>query len=925
MPDLGKAYVQIIPSAEGIAGQITKVISGEGEAAGAAGGTAMMGSMLKAVVASGATAAVAKAVYSGIKASVTEYADYEQLTGGVETLFKDSAGIVQEYARNAYKTAGLSANDYMETVTSFSASLLQSLGGDTEKAAKKADQAIRDMSDNANKMGSDMQSIQNAYQSFARGQYQLLDNLKLGYGGTKEEMQRLLEDAEAISGIHYDISSYGDIVDAIHVIQTEMGITGTTAEEAEETISGSVNAAKGAWHNWVMDLSNDNADMARSTEDMATAMAIAIANIVPKVGNTVVNIVDAIASIPDAVAIAGSKIRYDEFLDENPIKTFDDLKAAIDDATASVEDWKTKYDTAVAYGSNPAFQAKQWAEAQQLLDEIVKDTDNLDIIFQAAADGLIEVGAAADMAHLPLNTFLGGLKSYKQRTQEAENPTEDLADALSEEEQAAKEAHAAIIDIASAAIDARYSGDDLRESYKDLSGQLDKLRESGDDAAIALAEQQLHLLNLAATNQELSESFALMGIQATGDLTKLSQYLIDADVSADEFASGVASMRDGVVNSFQTIRDENALTASEMTAVLQDNLEVTREWGTNLGNLWRSTSDSTVRAYIYQLAQWGPQYASAVAEFANGGYAELEAQAYAYAEAGELSADQYSWGIWMRQWVAENAAGDLADSALSGLDESGDAKGKGQTFGDSFTSGVSSVDGTASGSALAASSVSGLKQQQAAMKASAQLLARGAVDMIKTVAPMFNAAGVNFGAQLQRGLYSGGSAVRNAAYSVSKEAYNSAYSYAGNFWYIGKAMDSGMASGLWSGSSAVTSAAYSVAKAAYRAAASYLGIHSPSRLFRDKIGAMIPEGMAQGITQNATLVTRAMQGLAQSTVGSYKVNGAGMNARGIGAQLAPGVYGGYNITTNVTVNGAENPEDYANRLARQLQLQMRMA
>ena len=248
----------------------------------------MMGSMLKAVVASGATAAVAKAVYSGIKASVTEYADYEQLTGGVETLFKDSAGIVQEYARNAYKTAGLSANDYMETVTSFSASLLQSLGGDTEKAAKKADQAIRDMSDNANKMGSDMQSIQNAYQSFARGQYQLLDNLKLGYGGTKEEMQRLLEDAEAISGIHYDISSYGDIVDAIHVIQTEMGITGTTAEEAEETISGSVNAAKGAWHNWVMDLSNDNADMARSTEDMATAMAIAIANIVPKVGNTVV-------------------------------------------------------------------------------------------------------------------------------------------------------------------------------------------------------------------------------------------------------------------------------------------------------------------------------------------------------------------------------------------------------------------------------------------------------------------------------------------------------------------------------------------------------------------------------------------------------------------------------------------------------------
>ena len=908
MPDLGKAYVQIIPSAEGISGSITKLIGGESTEAGKTAGL-NIASGLKTAIAGGAVVAAGKAIFDGLKTVVSEYANYEQLVGGVETLFKGSANVVKNYANNAFRTAGLSANEYMETVTSFSASLLQSLGGDTEEAAKKADQAIRDMSDNANKMGSDMQSIQNAYQSFARGQYQLLDNLKLGYGGTKEEMQRLLEDAEAISGIHYDISSYADVVDAIHVIQTEMGITGTTAKEASETISGSINAAKAAWKNLLAGMGNKNADIDRLVKDFVDSVDTAMDNLMPVIDTALL----AFGNILDKLGPIISE-RMPAFIETmTPI--------FVDGATAIAEGVAESLPQIVAgiYRGFDDISPVPLSPAMAFVDAIKGEMepaaeDAAKSIRELGSDTQKELGAGAVIS-----------EKFARRQMDIANNADSAAEAIDEEAEAAKAAHKAIIDIASSAIDARYSGDDLRESYKDLSGQLDKLRESGDDAAIALAEQQLHLLNIAATNQELSESFALMGIQATGDLTKLSQYLIDADVSADEFASGVASMRDGVVNSFQTIRDENALTASEMTAVLQDNLEVQREWGTNLGNLWRSTSDSTVRAYIYQLAQWGPQYASAVAEFANGGYAELEAQAYAWADAAELSVDQYSWGIWMRQWVAENAAGDLADSALSGLDESGDAKGKGQTFGDSFTSGVSSVDGTASGSALAASSVSGLKQQQAAMKASAQLLARGAVDMIKTVAPMFNAAGVNFGAQLQRGLYSGGSAVRNAAYSVSKEAYNSAYSYAGNFWYIGKAMDSGMASGLWSGSSAVTSAAYSVAKAAYRAAASYLGIHSPSRLFRDKIGAMIPEGMAQGITQNATLVTRAMQGLAQSTVGSYKVNGAGMNARGIGAQLAPGVYGGYNITTNVTVNGAESPEDYANRLARQLQLQMRMA
>lgn len=216
------------------------------------------------------------------KQSIEGYAEYEQLVGGVETLFKQSADVVQQYAANAYKTAGMSANEYMETVTSFSASLLQSLDGDTAAAAEKANLAITDMSDNANKMGTSMEMIQNAYRGFSRANYTMLDNLALGYGGTKEEMQRLLEDAEKISGIEYDISNYGDIVDAIHVVQTEMGITGTTAKEASTTISGSVSSMKSAWQNLVTGIASDNADLDMLIGNFVESAKTAAGNIIPR-------------------------------------------------------------------------------------------------------------------------------------------------------------------------------------------------------------------------------------------------------------------------------------------------------------------------------------------------------------------------------------------------------------------------------------------------------------------------------------------------------------------------------------------------------------------------------------------------------------------------------------------------------------------
>ena len=240
-----------------------------------------------AKVGAAAVAAAGTAIVAVGKQAIEQYAEYEQLVGGVETLFKQSADTVMGYAENAYKTAGLSANEYMNTVTSFSASLLQSLGGDTEEAAKYADMAITDMSDNANKMGTSMEMIQNAYQGFAKQNYTMLDNLKLGYGGTKEEMQRLLEDAEKLSGIEYDISSYADIVDAIHVVQTEMGITGTTAKEASTTIQGSLASMKSAWQNLLTGVADDNADFEELVNNFVDSLVGVGENIIPRI-NTVI-------------------------------------------------------------------------------------------------------------------------------------------------------------------------------------------------------------------------------------------------------------------------------------------------------------------------------------------------------------------------------------------------------------------------------------------------------------------------------------------------------------------------------------------------------------------------------------------------------------------------------------------------------------
>lgn len=264
------------------------------------GETAKTAAKSVAAVFTAATASVAALT----KSALDSYAAFEQLTGGIETLFKDSNGVVMDFANNAYKTAGLSANAYMETVTGFSASLIASLGGDTAKAAQAADVAITDMADNANKMGTAMESIQYAYQGFAKQNYTMLDNLKLGYGGTKEEMQRLLEDAEKLSGIEYDISSFADIVAAIHVVQEELGIAGATAAEAESTIEGSLASMSAAWQNLVTGIADEEQDLDQLIDNFVNSVGIAADNILPRIETILGGIGELIAKLAPTIAQA---------------------------------------------------------------------------------------------------------------------------------------------------------------------------------------------------------------------------------------------------------------------------------------------------------------------------------------------------------------------------------------------------------------------------------------------------------------------------------------------------------------------------------------------------------------------------------------------------------------------------------------------
>lgn len=285
--ELGKAYVQIVPSAQGIKGSLMKSIGAEqiGQEAGFKLGSALKTAFLKL--------GIGTAIAATFKSAIAQGAELEQSIGGIETLFKGSADKVKAYANQAYKTAGLSANEYMKNVTSFSASLLQSLGGDTSKAADISNMAMMDMADNMNKLGTPLEDIQNAYQGFAKQNYTMLDNLKLGYSGTKEGMELLLARAEELSGKKYDINNLSDVYEAIHEVQKELDITGTTANEAQSTLSGSFGMMKAAWQ--------DLLGKAAIGENLSEPIKHLVESVMATLKNAIPMIINIVTTLPVAI------------------------------------------------------------------------------------------------------------------------------------------------------------------------------------------------------------------------------------------------------------------------------------------------------------------------------------------------------------------------------------------------------------------------------------------------------------------------------------------------------------------------------------------------------------------------------------------------------------------------------------------------
>lgn len=274
---VGTAYIQIMPSTQGIKGSISDILAGESKSAGEKSGGIIGSGLGKTILKTVAALGIGKMIANTISTSFQEGAKLQQSIGGIETLFKDSAGRVEQYASQAWKTVGVSANEYMEQTTSFAAALVSSLGGDTQAAADLANTAMVDMGDNANKMGTDLSTVQQTYQSIARGNYAMLDNLKLGYGGTKSEMERLMADAEKLTGEHYTVGDFADTVKAIHAVQESLGISGTTAQEASTTWTGSINAVKASWTDLLGSLTTGG-DVTTAIQNLVTSVTTFLVN-----------------------------------------------------------------------------------------------------------------------------------------------------------------------------------------------------------------------------------------------------------------------------------------------------------------------------------------------------------------------------------------------------------------------------------------------------------------------------------------------------------------------------------------------------------------------------------------------------------------------------------------------------------------------
>lgn len=854
--ELAKAYVQIVPSMEGLQGQLAKLFP---DGVGGEQGDKMGKNLGKSLLAAFGVYKVADKLGDVIKSAFSEGAALEQSIGGIETLFKSSAGKVEQYASDAFKTAGVSANEYMENVTSFSASLISSLGGDTAKAAEAAHTAMVDMSDNANKMGTNIADIQNAYQGFAKQNYTMLDNLKLGYGGTKTEMERLLADAEKISGIKYNIDNLADVYAAVHVIQGELDITGTTAKEAATTFSGSFGSMKAAAANLLGTLTNGG-DVSKALGDLDESA-----------GN-----------------FADNFIR----MGKQGVQQLDKLGDALEDGIAK----KLGVSKAELEGVKIVLAAiiTQIAAAQ-ILGKLEGVTISLETLRTAAlkagtslknsmTGGSIAIAAAAAGGQM-LASIIDGIT---EEIDEAHDPLTDLSADTQGLVSAAHEAAKAIAETSQKFDENMNSAEESSAAYV---GMVDRLEELNAQTSLTSAEQA----EMESIVQSLNEGMPKLGLaidSTTGHLNK-NRAAIEAVVTSYNRQAKAQAAQESLVELYkEQAKAEEALknAADERTAALAAGTDMQSDYGAAVNTAYVTASEAMrtvneqVDAANTAIAELSEQEKkSADSALANMSEIQLAAQR-THSVIYTVGEDSYKVSADAADSIAElsrqytSMLGQTADSIYNSMDLFSKPAELAEVSAEDLVSAMDSnyerisnwSDGLAE---LIDRGVSdGLieKLREAGPSSAAEIKAMTSMSdtELQDYSDKFDAA-------YSKAYKAAEKSLGNMRDESSRQIQNIISDVAGKSPSLQEAYDilggyaaAGFANGLTRPEKLadIDSAAQRMVDAAYQSVKAAAGIHSPSRLFAD-LGGYIPQGMARGISGGMAEVSAAAADMVSAAAG----------------------------------------------------------
>lgn len=757
-----------------------------------------------------------------IKQSLGVVANMEQQVGGVETLFKDSANTVIENANKAYKTAGMSANNYMETVTSFSASLLQSLGGDTAKAASYADRAIVDMSDNANKMGTNMRDIQNAYQGFAKQNYTMLDNLKLGYGGTQEEMKRLISDASKMTdvqkelGVTVDASSlsFGNIVNAISVVQKQMGITGTTSKEAATTIEGSVNSAKAAWENFEAGVISAN-DLVETFWTAAQNIFTNLGQIIPRLGKTGMDVVSALAG-----KIGGAVPQVKGFTDSIS-KLANELKGMNSDQLLNLGKMAV-----VIAGSAPALSI-----FGKGIENVKTATDG----FNGIIDGVVtSIGKVPKGAKSASATFKKIGSEFKYLGESIALPFQDLGEKIAPR---LKDLGGFMAESWTNGPGGKITGA-VTDTIKKIGGAIGQIGPKLAEKFPGITKKFAELgTKMSAVSAKISEVLGKVG-------TKISEY---AGFIGDAFTPILSRVASFAPTFFKLIN----IGAGAAIIVAGMGL-IYSQFGTQIDQLLllvQTKGPEVITNFANGITAALPGLVAQGATLIMGILNAITVNLPALVSAGVsiISTLAGSLGAQLPQLIpcAVRMIMTLVSSLAGNLPKL-------------IQSGLKLMKGLASGIANSISIVA----------AKAPIIIGKLASTIITNLPKILTAGVQIVSKLAVGLVRGIPALIGKIPSMVSQIRNAFTSV--NWGSVGMNIVKGIASGLANAGGVIVKAAKSAAKSALDAAKSALGIHSPSRVFRDQVGKMMALGMGIGFEKNIPIksmnvgVQRAVSGLQRS-------------------------------------------------------------